>query len=275
MFKRPTRAGKKSQKVVKLCENSEPAFEQVQRARFVRRRPSGKQRVAPNVALLLIRARYFDPMTGEFTSRDPLEYVDGMSLYRGYMGTGGMDPDGRDTIFDWFVKPVVDALYVPSVPCDCQFSHFQPAPPINLATTTPTPIALGDGTKECKYSGNFTASYRCASNCFKDPALPNICACVAPFGPPVLTSLVITWDMDIVMKPNDVTCPDTIIGRIATSRRVSYSQLLTPNGKVTGNGFPRKLCGPSCRWPINIIPDLEPVLNRAVGQGLVSSWKPC
>ena len=80
--------------MVKLCENSEPAFEQVRRARFVRRRPYGKQRVAPNVALLLIRARYYDPMTGEFTSRDPLEYVDGMSLYRAYFGLGGVDPSG-------------------------------------------------------------------------------------------------------------------------------------------------------------------------------------
>ncbi len=80
--------------MVKLCENSEPAFEQVQRARFVRRRPSGKQRVAPNVALLLIRARYYDPLTGEFTSRDPLEYVDGMSLYRGYFVPGAVDPSG-------------------------------------------------------------------------------------------------------------------------------------------------------------------------------------
>ncbi len=89
-----TRAGKKSQKVVKLCENADRAFEQVQRARFVRRRPSGKQTVAPNVALLLIRARYYDPLTGEFTSRDPLEYVDGMSLYRGYMGHERVDPSG-------------------------------------------------------------------------------------------------------------------------------------------------------------------------------------
>jgi hypothetical protein len=35
---------------------------------------------------MVLRARYYDPSTGEFTSPDPLEYVDGMSLYRGYMG---------------------------------------------------------------------------------------------------------------------------------------------------------------------------------------------
>ena len=40
------------------------------------------------------RARYYDPATGEFISRDPLEYVDGMSLYRGYFAPGDMDPSG-------------------------------------------------------------------------------------------------------------------------------------------------------------------------------------
>ncbi len=29
-------------------------------------------------------ARYYNPLSGEFVSRDPLEFVDGMSLYRGY-----------------------------------------------------------------------------------------------------------------------------------------------------------------------------------------------
>ena len=35
-------------------------------------------------------------MTGEFISRDPLEYVDGMSLYRGYFVPGAMDPSGTE-----------------------------------------------------------------------------------------------------------------------------------------------------------------------------------
>ena len=43
---------------------------------------------------LYYRARYYDPNTGEFISRDPLEYVDGMSLYRGYFVLGGVDPMG-------------------------------------------------------------------------------------------------------------------------------------------------------------------------------------
>jgi RHS repeat-associated protein len=48
----------------------------------------------PETGLMYFRARYYDPSTGEFTSPDPLEYVDGMSLYRGYMGLRGLDPNG-------------------------------------------------------------------------------------------------------------------------------------------------------------------------------------
>ena len=44
--------------------------------------------------LMYFRARYYDVTTGEFTSRDPLEYVDGMSAYRGYFVPNGTDPIG-------------------------------------------------------------------------------------------------------------------------------------------------------------------------------------
>ena len=44
--------------------------------------------------LLYFRARYYDPNTGEFISRDPLEYVDGMSQYRAYFVPGAVDPFG-------------------------------------------------------------------------------------------------------------------------------------------------------------------------------------
>jgi len=44
---------------------------------------------------MYFRARYYNPLTGEFLSRDPLEFVDGMSLYRGYMAVNGMDPTGK------------------------------------------------------------------------------------------------------------------------------------------------------------------------------------
>jgi RHS repeat-associated protein len=41
------------------------------------------------------RASWYDPATGGFISRDPLGYVDGMSLYRGYFGLKGGDPFGE------------------------------------------------------------------------------------------------------------------------------------------------------------------------------------
>jgi RHS repeat-associated protein len=40
------------------------------------------------------RARWYDPSTGGFISRDPLGYVDGMSLYRGYFAVKRLDPYG-------------------------------------------------------------------------------------------------------------------------------------------------------------------------------------
>jgi len=44
--------------------------------------------------LMYFRARYYNPLTGEFLSRDPMEFVDGMSLYRGYFGLSNMDAPG-------------------------------------------------------------------------------------------------------------------------------------------------------------------------------------
>ena len=46
------------------------------------------------------RARWYDSATGGFVSRDPLGYVDGMSLYRGYFGVRGVDPSGSLLIAD-------------------------------------------------------------------------------------------------------------------------------------------------------------------------------
>jgi len=51
---------------------------------------------------MYFRARYYDPQTGEFISRDPLEYVDGMSLYRGYFAPGNVDPWGFEVILGGF-----------------------------------------------------------------------------------------------------------------------------------------------------------------------------
>jgi len=48
----------------------------------------------PDLNLYHFRARWYDPATGGFISRDPLGYVDGMSLYRGYFGVNKLDPLG-------------------------------------------------------------------------------------------------------------------------------------------------------------------------------------
>jgi hypothetical protein len=37
----------------------------------------------------------YDSVAGRFCSRDPIGYVDGMSLYRGYFILNGMDPSGE------------------------------------------------------------------------------------------------------------------------------------------------------------------------------------
>ena len=47
---------------------------------------------------MYFRARYYDPKTGEFISQDPYEYVDGKSLYRGYMALGKVDPRGNSSV---------------------------------------------------------------------------------------------------------------------------------------------------------------------------------
>jgi RHS repeat-associated protein len=68
------------------------------------------------------RARWYDPTTGGFISRDPLGYVDGMSLYRGYFGVAGLDYSGMDTCKCTRVKvghraPIVETTYEIGSPC--------------------------------------------------------------------------------------------------------------------------------------------------------------
>ena len=49
----------------------------------------------PEIGLMYFRARYYSPQLGQFISRDPLGYVDGMSQYRAYFVPGNVDPSGE------------------------------------------------------------------------------------------------------------------------------------------------------------------------------------
>jgi RHS repeat-associated protein len=60
----------------------------------VRRTPGQTQTNAANSSLRHKRARFYHAQLGRFISRDPLGYVDGMSLYRAYFVPGGVDPSG-------------------------------------------------------------------------------------------------------------------------------------------------------------------------------------
>ena len=51
---------------------------------------------SPNRIRSYLSARYYDPHTAEFISTDPLEYVDGMSLFRSYFVGMGVDSSGRE-----------------------------------------------------------------------------------------------------------------------------------------------------------------------------------
>jgi RHS repeat-associated protein len=52
----------------------------------------------PDLNLYHFRARLYDPIAGRFITRDPLGFVDGMSVYRAYFGLGNIDPSGMDII---------------------------------------------------------------------------------------------------------------------------------------------------------------------------------
>jgi RHS repeat-associated protein len=55
--------------------------------------------------LWYFRARYFDSEMGTFISRDPLGYVDGMTIYAGYFSAGlGVDPFGQTWNDKWLAK---------------------------------------------------------------------------------------------------------------------------------------------------------------------------
>jgi RHS repeat-associated protein len=82
--------------VVKLCKNSDRPKQPAVGARFTRRTPGSKRFENQNLLLRYKRARIYSAQLGRFISRDPLGFVDGMSLYRAYFVPDAMDPTGTD-----------------------------------------------------------------------------------------------------------------------------------------------------------------------------------
>jgi RHS repeat-associated protein len=54
--------------------------------------------------LQYFRARYFDGKLGRFAGRDPLKYIDGMSMYLAYFVPAKMDPTGESTVHQWHLR---------------------------------------------------------------------------------------------------------------------------------------------------------------------------
>lgn len=60
---------------------------------------TGRRHDAEDTGLMYFRARYYSGELGRFVGRDPLGYVDGMSMYRGYFVVNGVDPSGMATTY--------------------------------------------------------------------------------------------------------------------------------------------------------------------------------
>ena len=64
---------------------------------------TGRRHDVEDTGLMYYRRRFYSPELGRFISRDPLKYVDGMSMYRAYFVVDGLDPSGMSTdqSYDW------------------------------------------------------------------------------------------------------------------------------------------------------------------------------
>ena len=93
----------------------------------------------PEIGLMYFRARYYSPQLGQFISRDPLGYVDGMSQYRAYFVPGGMDPFGLEKLVAYFkggagVFPVYKTLFQ-----KCYYHTQLNGQPVKIDTECPGP----------------------------------------------------------------------------------------------------------------------------------------
>lgn len=67
---------------------------------------------------MYFRARYYDPTTGEFIAPDPMGYIDGPSLFRGYFNLNYADPFGLQ-IYDDPTRPPAPTIIWPEFPKKC------------------------------------------------------------------------------------------------------------------------------------------------------------
>ncbi len=80
--------------MVALAKNSDRLKPQQPRARFAQQTP-GSKRFEIQIRLQVYqRARYYDPTTGEFIEQDPIGFINGPSLFRGYFVLKNSDPSG-------------------------------------------------------------------------------------------------------------------------------------------------------------------------------------
>ena len=86
--------------MVKQRKNSRPLKWTWSGARFVCEKAGEVAIENQNLPLRYKRARYYSAQLGRFISRDPLGFVDGMSLYRAYFVPDELDPDGEDIRID-------------------------------------------------------------------------------------------------------------------------------------------------------------------------------
>ena len=112
---------------------------------------TGRRHDKEDTGLMYFRARYYSAELGRFVGRDPIGYVDGMSLYAGYFGMFlGLDPMGTTMTYNECVdfcrentyNPCVEAGNQPPLECQSAFENCKKS----CQNPPPNPGSLCDHT---------------------------------------------------------------------------------------------------------------------------------